>query len=200
MLQLNITNSGIYYLHNYIPTRAFPYYPEEEINISKKIWDYKNGDANVLNFFTNELMWAVSTIANQIRSNKFGLVAVPPSKVYKPSAVRTSIETMINWYNQGMVREAFGYSKEFYDCKYLLTRTYDISTSHKGVRATYDEQKKSIKCWDNNLSRYWTTFIILDDITTIGTSMDVCRDILLEHGAKEQYIVRIAIAKTRHVP
>jgi len=78
------------------------------------------------------LCGAVSTLANQIRSNKFALVVVPPSKVYNPSAVRTSIEIMINWYNQGMGREAFGYSKEFYDCKYLLTRTYDIrACSHK---------------------------------------------------------------------
>jgi len=50
MLQLNVTSSGIYYLYNYIPIRVFPYYPEEEIDISKKIWDYKNGDAKCIKF------------------------------------------------------------------------------------------------------------------------------------------------------
>ncbi|MDE6253983.1 MAG: hypothetical protein K2M78_15345 [Lachnospiraceae bacterium] len=195
-MQLNITDSGIYYLHNYIPVRQFRHYSEEEVALTKKIWDYKNSDADALNVFTNELMWAVAMIANRTRSNKFGLVAVPPSKVDKLSAIRTSIQAMINWYNQGIIRNNFGCSKAFYDYSNLLTRVSDISTAHEGVRATYDEQIESIKCFRNNLSKYWTTFIILDDVTTLGTSMDVCRDILLEHGAKEQYIIRMAIART----
>lgn len=196
MLQLNMTDSGIYYLHDYIPVKQFRYYPEEAVAISRKIWDYKDGDEDALNVFTNELMWAVATVANRIRSNKFGLVAVPPSKVDKMSAVRNSIWNMVNWYSTGIVRKSFGCSKEFYDYSNLLMRVSDISTAHEGVRATYDEQIKSIECCRNNLSRYWTTFIILDDVTTLGTSMDVCRDILLEHGAKEQYIMRMAIART----
>ena len=196
MLQLNMTETGIYYLHNYIPVRQFPYYSEEAVAITKKIWDYKNGDADALNVFTNELMWAVAILANRIRSNKFGLVAVPPSKVDKMSAVRNSIWNMVNWYINGIVQKSFGCSKVFIDYSNLLTRVSDISTAHEGVRATYDEQIESIECRRNNLSKYWTTFIILDDVTTLGTSMDVCRDILLEHGAKEQYIIRMAIART----
>lgn len=196
MLQLNMTDSGIYYLHDYIPVRQFRYYSEDAVAISRKIWDYKDGDQDALNVFTNELMWAVAMVANRIRSNKFGLVAVPPSKVDKFSAVRNSIWNMVNWYSKGIVRKSFGCSKEFYDYSNLLTRVSDISTAHEGVRATYDEQIESIECCRNNLSRYWTTFIILDDVTTLGTSMDVCRDILLEHGAKEQYIIRMAIART----
>lgn len=196
MLQLNMTNSGIYYLHDYIPARQFPYYSKEAVAITKKIWDYKNCDADALNVFTNELMCAVAMVANQIRSNKFGLVAVPPSKVDKPSAVRISIWNMVKWYSKGIVRKSFGCSKEFYDYSNLLTRVSDISTAHEGVRATYDEQIESIECCKNNLSKYWTTFIILDDVTTRGTSMDVCRDILLAHGAKGKYIIRMAIART----
>lgn len=196
MLQINMTETGIYYLHNYIPVRQFPYYSEEAVAITKKIWDYKNGDADALNVFTNELMCAVATIANNIRSDKFGLVAVPPSKVNKASAIRASIQGMVNWYNQGIIRNNFGCSKAFYDYSNLLTRISDISTAHEGVRASYDEQIESIACCRNNLSKYWTTFIILDDVTTLGTSMDVCRDILLSHGAKGQYIIRMAIART----
>lgn len=196
MLQLNMTDSGIYYLHDYIPVRQFHFYSEEAVTISRKIWDYKDGDPDALNVFTNELMWAVAMIANHTGSNKFGLVAVPPSKVNKSSAIRNSIWHIVNWYNQGIVQKTFKCSKVFHDYGNLLTRVSDISTAHKGVRATYAEQKKSIACHGNFLSKYWTTFIILDDVTTLGTSLDVCRDILLEHGAKEQYIIRMAIART----
>lgn len=43
-MQLNMTDSGIYYLHDYIPVRQFRYYSEEAVAISRKIWDYKDGD------------------------------------------------------------------------------------------------------------------------------------------------------------
>lgn len=195
-MELNITDSGIYYLHEYIPVRKFYCYSENAVAISRKVWEYKDGDTDALNFFTNELMSAIVPIANRMRSHRFGLVAVPPSKVNKPSAVRNSIWNMVNWYNQGIVQRNFGCNKEFYDYSNLLTRVSDISTAHEGVRASYNEQMASIKCWGNNLSTYWTTFIILDDVTTLGTSMDVCRDILLQHGAKKKYIIRMVIART----
>ncbi len=195
-MPLNVTNSGIYYLHDYIPVKQFSLYSEEEIAISRKIWAYKDGDTDAFNAFTYELMCAVAYIANRTGSNKFGLVAVPPSKVDKPSTIRKSICSMVDWYNKGIVQENFKCGKAFFDYSNLLTRVSDISTAHKGLRATYNEQMVSIKCQEDNLSRRWTTFIILDDVTTQGTSMDVCKNILLAHGAKEQYIIRMAIAKT----
>ncbi len=149
-----------------------------------------------MNDFTNDLMWAVLSLANRVSSQNIGLVAVPPSEVDKVSPVRTSIQNMVNWYNQEITSSHFGYDKCFYDYGKLLMRFTDISTAHKGKRASYEEQKNSIICSRDNLSRYWTTFFILDDDTTTGTSMDVCWDILLEHGAKEQYIIRLAIART----
>lgn len=195
-MQLRKTESGIYYLHDYIPVRQFGSHSEEEIDISKKIWHYKDGDVGELRIFTNELMVAVADLAKQTRSDKFGLVAVPPSKVDKQSAVRNSIWNMENWCKQGITNTIFGCSKSFYDYSSLLTRVSDISTAHEGQRASYEEQKVSIACSRDNLSKLWTTFIILDDVTTLGTSMDVCKDILLENGAKEKYIIRMAIART----
>lgn len=195
-MQLNKNEKGIYYLHDYIPVRQFSYYSEEAVAISKRIWDYKKGQAAALNIFNQELMWAIATVANDIGSDKFGLVAVPPSKVNKPSAIRNSIRNIINAYNRGIIRKKFGCSKAFFDYSDLLTRVTDISTAHEGMRASYDEQKASIRCSMRSLSKYWTTFIILDDVTTLGTSMDVCTDILLENGAKRQYIIRMAIART----
>lgn len=47
-MELKQTETGIYYLHDYIPKRAFSYHSEEEIQISQKIWAYKNGDADAL--------------------------------------------------------------------------------------------------------------------------------------------------------
>lgn len=190
------TDTGIFYLHDYIPTRNFSIHSADEVAMSKKIWDYKNGEADALNVFTNELMQAIAEISRNMVSNKIGLVAVPPSKVNKESTIRTSIWNMENWYKQGKTKEIFGCNKEIHDYGNLIVRSSDISTAHEGQRATYDEQMESITCTKSRLSTLWTTFIILDDVTTLGTSMDVCRDILIANGAIDRYIYRMAIART----
>ena len=196
LFNLSQTETGIYYLHKYVPWRKRQYCSVSEAETSEKIYLYKTGDADALNLFTNELMWAVAEISRKTSADKIGLVAVPPSKVNKDSTIRTSIWNMMNWYKQGIADSVFGFKKTLYDYGMLLTRSSDISTAHEGVRATYDEQKASITCSRSGLSKYWTTFIILDDVTTIGTSMDVCRDIMVEHGAMEKYIFRLAIGRT----
>ena len=195
-IQIKKTDDDIFYLHDYIPVKSFRYHSDEEIAMSKMVWAYKDGVAEAVNYFTNEMMYTIAAIGNGIRTDKIGLVAVPPSKVNKPSSMVTSIAQMTAWYNQGLTKTLFGTQKAIYDYSHLLTRISDISTAHEGVRATYEQQKESIYCSRDRLSKYLTAFFILDDVTTRGTSMDVCRDILLEHGANEKYIYRLAIART----
>ena len=101
------TETGIYYLHDYIPTRNFPIHSSEEVAMSKMIWDYKDNRGNAVGIFTNELMQAIAEISRNMVSNKIGLVAVPPSKVNKASTVRTSIWNMENWYKQGITKRNF---------------------------------------------------------------------------------------------
>lgn len=196
MLNLRMTDTGIYYIYDYIPVRKFIYHTNDEVAVSKKIWDYKNGDADALNLFTNELMQAISIMVKDLVGDKIGLVAVPPSKIYKNSTIRTSIWNMENWYKKGITKTNYKCSKRIIDFRTLLKRTHDVHTSHEGVRASYEEHLKSISCVEEHLSNVGATFIILDDVTTIGTSMDVCRDILIGHGAEEKHILRLAIAKT----
>ena len=195
-IQLKTTDDGVYYLHDYIPVKAFRYHSDDEVAMSKKIWTYKDGEANAMSYFTNEMMYAIAALGNGIRTDKIGLIAVPPSKVNKRSSVAESIAQMTTWYNQGLTKTIFGTQKAIYDYSHLLTRISDISTAHEGIRATYEQQKDSIYCNRDRLSKYWTAFFILDDVTTRGTSMEVCKDILLEHGANEKYIYQLAIART----
>lgn len=195
-IRVEQTNSGIFYLHDYIPLKKFKYHTDEEKEISRKVWAYKDGNVEAFNYFTEELMYAIAALGNMTRSENIGLVAVPPSKVNKQSSIVQSINQMHTWYMQDLTKTKYGTRKYIYDYSGLLTRVSDIGTAHEGMRATYEQQKESIYCSRNRLSRYMTAFFILDDVTTRGTSMDVCRDILLEHGANEKYIYRLAIART----
>lgn len=192
---LRRTESGIYFIHNYTPTKKMRYASEYDCSITKQIWQYKDGDDVAIAKFTEDLMWAISHATSGIRTSNLALVAVPPSKVDKYSAVAESIEIIKNWYDQGKTQE-YNCFKTIMDFSTLLTRVDNVSTSHEGRRATYEEHLNSISCRRSRLSRYWSTFVLIDDVTTTGTSLYVCRDILLENGANEKYIVRIALAQT----
>lgn len=196
MIKLKQTESGIYYIHDYYPINRYRHITREQDELREAIWAYKKLEDDAINRFTNELMEAITIISRSVRSSKIGLVAIPPSKVDKDSPIRTSIWNIQNWYSEGITESYFGCNKQIYDYRNLLTRVYDIPTSHEGVRATYQQQVESIECSRDRLWRYKTTFFILDDVTTRGTSMDACRDILVDNGSREDKIYRLAIART----
>ena len=197
-MNIKQTDTGIYYFHDYVPVRAFSYSSEDDVNFSRELWDYKKQEDEALTKYTNELMSVITQLSYSIKNAKIGLVAVPPSKVGKESAIGTSIRNIKDWYDKGITKDYFGCDKQIYDYSTLLARISDVATSHESrVRATYEEQIASISCSRDRLWRYRTTFIILDDVTTLGTSMDACRDILIQNGADEDYIYRLAIAKTK---
>ena len=144
-MMIKQTETGIYYLHDYIPTRNFPIHSPEEVAMSKMIWNYKDGEHEAFNNFTNEIMSAIAEISRNMVSNRIGLVAVPPSKVNKASTVRRSIEAIVDWYNHGITKEVFHCDKEIRDYGNLIVRSSDISTAHTGQRATYDGNDTSIR-------------------------------------------------------
>ncbi len=194
---INRTEKGIYYLHNYIPSRNFSKHSDEENEESKMMWAYKDGsDPKVSLKYTKELMQAIAELSQDMVAEKIGLVAVPPSKVEKYSPIRESIKQIADWYRLGIAKNMYHCNKMILDCGNLIFRTHDIPTSHNERRATYKEQMDSLSCKRDELSKLWTTFIILDDVTTTGKSLDACRNVLLDHGAVSKYIYRMAIAKT----
>ena len=90
-MDLKQTESGVYYIHDYYPSKRYPRVTQEQEDIRSLIWVYKDLHEAAMRKFTNELMEAISLISQDIRSSKIGLVAVPPSKRYKISPIRVSI-------------------------------------------------------------------------------------------------------------
>lgn len=192
---LHMTDAGVYYIHHYIPKKEFEIHSEQERNFSRMIWDYKDGKKMAHDFLDRELTQAIVELSKDIRTRNICLVAVPPSKVKKFSPVRASIQRITEMLQQdkefqGTVPQTVrGY-------KWLISRTSDIVTSHTERRATYDEQIASLQCKRNDLGSWNSTFIILDDVTTRGTSMEACRDLLLQCGAHEDQVICLSIAAT----
>ena len=189
-------DDGTYYLHDYIPTRLFADYDEESVEQSKKIWRFKDGDKEVESEYAWMLLKAIAELAPGIRANKIALVAVPPSKADKYSPMRSTIDKMVELSETGALQIFFGCDKKLISHRDLLLRDEDVATSHRGPRATYEDHLNTISCGRDHLSRLWSHFIILDDVSTTGDSMSACKQILIDHGVPERYITCLALAKT----
>lgn len=197
---------GVYYL--------FDYFPDKKTE-NKEILAYKNYDKEFpnrnleeFNFFTTKLKEAISKLSNDIidsKINRIALIAVPSSTIERneSATMKESINAIENWYDDGKRQSDFDCKKEIINCGDLLKRVSDVSTSHLSKtsskeRPSYLQHINSIGCETKDVLKMEdAVFIIMDDISTRGTIMNACEDILVENGAKKENIFKFAIYKTQ---
>lgn len=79
----------------------------------------------------------------------------------------------------------------------FIQRTVDkVKSTNGGARSVY-EHLKTIGLAsepDDRIERY----IIIDDITTTGSSLEAAKQLLINNGIKSNRIIKIAVAKTMH--
>ena len=205
---------GVYYMHDYIPDNRgiirYQKYDSSTIKLSEDIQKYKDYQKDEtenyieeFNFFTKEFMKAICEFSNMIideNINKLALVTVPSSTLERDefATVRESIKCIENWFKKGKLQSVFKCKKEIINCNNLLNRCSDVDTSHLTKRRpSYGEHINSINCEKNNILKDENVaFIILDDISTRGTIMDACEDILIKNGVEQLNIYKFALFKT----
>ena len=201
--KLDKTRNDVYYLYKYIPPEKMKDYTQDEIDVTEKIWGYKDADDEYLiSLFTKEIMEAVTLLVNKKVDDeikKIALVSVPSSKVENrySSTMRKTLNIIETWNKSGITEQNFGCEKEIINCKDVLTRVVDVPTAHLGEgRANCKEHVKSIECNVNQLPDDDAIFIILDDVTTSGETMKACKQILIENDIEEENIYTLAIGAT----
>ena len=201
-------DNDIYYFQPYFPLSTYAYKNEDEIESSKMILHFKDGDANKYNY---EIAYYINLMArgiayfmtlrdifffdyeadarHRIKKWKYALVAVPPSSKQEIGTIRKCIY-IINKYCK--------LKAEIIDAAMLLRRVQSIRSAARsyGNRPSYEESKNSIRV--DGICDKNTVYIILDDVTTKGTIMRVCQDLLIENGALQENIYKLALAKTMH--
>ena len=105
-------------------------------------------------------------------------------------------------YGESLLKMAHRLAEEFgyWDASELIERTADKTKSTEGgIRAVgahlltlglspdFDEIDYSVD-----------VYMILDDITTSGSSLEAAKQVLVRNGVKEGDIIKIAVAKTMH--
>ena len=196
---------GVYYLYDYYKDRK---------SENEDIWAYKDYNkespekSKEFYYFTNELMKSIGELSNEVIGpgiNKLALVAVPSSTIErnKFSTMKESINEIERWQAEGRTQTDFNCKMEIINCGDLLKRVSDVTTAHLSKyssksRPSYVEHINSIECEvDDVLEMDDAAFIILDDISTRGTIMNACEDILIKNGVKKENIYKFAIYKTQ---
>lgn len=186
---LKWTHEKIYYLTSYIASRFWNYRGDDDLEVSdsKLIVSFKEGDDSAVEQVTMRMLSAVNElIENYVSSEYLVLVPIPSSKPSKTTSMYRAAEFIGDFCSHGGDVDVLD----------MFERIYNMPAAHEGYRPGYEEQKNSIRCNYPELCDENHTCIILDDVTTTGTIMDVCRDILIENGMPEENILRLAFAKT----
>ena len=182
------THDKVYYYTDYVKSAFWRYRDESEVEDSKLILAAKDGNEDAIDCVADKLLDGIDELIEKyVRTDYLIIAPLPSSKVNKKSSMFEVASRL---------KENCSFQGYIYVLN-ILSRYYDMPTAHESrVRPEYDEQKDSIMCMYPALCDENYSCILLDDITTTGTMMDVCKDILIENGMPEENIIRVAFAKT----
>ena len=80
-----------------------------------------------------------------------------------------------------------------------LVRIEDVNASHLNTdnKPEYEDHLRTIRFMDDEKYNFKDSiFILMDDITTRGTIMNACGDILIKNKIEKDKIYKLAIAET----
>lgn len=105
-------------------------------------------------------------------------------------------------YGDSLLEVAHRLSEEFgyLDASGLIERTVDKTKSTEGgTRAVWAHlQTLGLSSEFDEFEGRVDVYIILDDITTSGSSLEAAKQVLVRNGVEAEDIIKIAVAKTTH--
>ena len=199
-----LSKHNVYNLYNYIPEEKRKYYDFEDVQISDEILKYKNGSLTLIKKFSSDLIDFIQYISNDVLDSqikKICLVPIPSSTKNRNifSSMKKTIRLIEKVDSHELIKFGDGCERKIINLNELLIRTTDVNTAHKinSPRPSYEDHINSIEFNKDIIDDLeGCTFILLDDITTTGTIMDACEDILCNNGIEKQNIYKFALAET----
>lgn len=177
LINLN-PNNCIYYLYDYVPKNTGRYDSKSQL-----ILDYKDEKRPAINQFNYEIMKALFEVSgrNSVLIKHRTICVVPSHEAFKWS---NSLQDTADFLSEKIgMRNGYYYLRRY--------RTIE-KLSHGGNRSV-EQHKHSIDI-KYKKAIPGKHFILLDDVTTTGNSLEACRQILNDNGAKS--VRCIAIGRT----
>ena len=194
------TEMDVYYLNEYVIKDEWDYVENDRAELSKEILKYKNSISKYVNKFTNEIIEFIENLSNYgLDSNieKIFLISIKKKKKNrdKHSPMKKTINIIENNYNKGLIK----CKQEIIDFNNALVRIEDVNASHLNTdnKPEYEDHLRTIRFMDDEKYNFKDSiFILMDDITTRGTIMNACGDILIKNKIEKDKIYKLAIAET----
>lgn len=197
MFELGITDWNVYYLNNYIRNDDIQIANLNDRKLRVKILNYKY-EKSEIRLFTRKLIKSVYFLLNFMVGDTFEKLAcvfISPSEVEKFSSILERINLIEEW--QKTKKTSCGFN-----CSHKILND-NILIGYSNINSTHNECSKST-CEDYLIiiliNKYFifekcTVFIVIDDITTTCTIMDVFGDILIKNNIEKNLIYKLAISK-----
>ena len=200
----------IYYTYQYIKTAFWESREPDDENVllSKALLNFKERRCKkeIKDYFMLEIARFISSCTpprDYTRKRRsMTLISCPPSKRWSYSCIANAIQTIVKiTTTSGLQTEQYlGLDPYvlYYDGSGILKRTTDtIPMKYLRNKPTISEVKDTITCFDTVPSVLSNEIILIDDITTTGTTLHACKEILIENGADPSRIHCYALARTR---
>ena len=150
---------------------------------SSKMLELKKNETEAISFWKNEL-GQVSKIQKALKNNEVAIAIVPSSSPYEKNL------SGIGALGQELIKE----HNDLIDAIFCLERYQKIDKLSQGGNRNIDVHLNSIQVVNSYLIQN-KNVLLLDDVTTTGNSLNACRKLLREAGAKK--ILCLALAKTK---
>lgn len=183
-MDFSVTNDGVLYL--------YPYYTldDKEDEMSKEVYHVFKRNWSVNQYLPgiyDDLYGAIESYGAQ-----YGMLGANTAITVMPSHARGQYGVNLLKVAEGLA-EDFGFTDE----SYLIQRTVDKMKSTEGGERSVPAHLATLGlAHELNSDIDW--YIILDDITTTGSSLEAAKQLLIENDVFSRHIIKMAIAKTTH--
>ncbi len=183
-MDFSVTDDGVLYL--------YPYYTrgDKEDEMAKEVYHVFKREWNVDRYLPGiyaDLYAAIESYGAQL-----GMLGANTAITVMPSHVREKYGTNLLKVAEDLA-EDFGFTDE----SYLIQRTVDKTKSTEGGERSVSAHLATLGL-AHELNSYIDRYIILDDITTTGSSLEAAKQLLIRKGVFARHIIKIAISKTTH--
>lgn len=184
-----VSNNHLNYIYYYYPEEKYTYgtISDQLLRFAKKyISEPTEYHQNLFNKFVNVFNKYVIKLLNN-SNNSYVICCVPSHE---------ACEKNDNTMSHVIAEVKKKYFKDFFiNGSDVITRKYTIAKSSLGEeKRTIERQLNSIEIRHPELINN-KTVLLIDDFYTSGATMEACKKLLLENGAKE--VIQFAFAKTR---
>lgn len=179
---------GAYYLYNYVPIKQKGHEKQKEKKFETDFWKFVDGDQKQYKRFLKLYYLYLLQFFWMKKIKAAYLSAVPRSSMEKKNVFADVCEDLSK-------RNLFAYTCVKHNAD-LIVRTKDMMPIRLGAKYSVDDIKDSLRAGSDVSGQ---TVILLDDLVNSGKTARACKDILIEAGAREVYVLcMFACKKEKH--